>query len=884
MPRSARPVLLRSKLEPPRVFGETLARPRFLTTFAANAISRVTLVHAPAGFGKTTLLREGFLSRDPENAAWLTLDAADNDPGRLLFHLLAALGDAETEHPAETVGLDKIVTSSDQISRLSAVLRQLRDGFCLFLDDLDQLHDPATLGIISRIMKEMPNGCSLVLGGRNYPDLPFGRLRMHGQFLELGAGDLRFTPDEVAQVLRQELPGQRIGKQTLESLYYSTEGWIGSIQMAILSARSSRDMDSVLSSFNGTNTELAEYLAEDLFERQSPDIREFLLASALLDQFSPELCDTILGRDDSAALLQTLARSNMFLSGYEQETDWFRYHNLFRSFLLSRVDSLGADRVKHLRSRAAHWFSEQGRPSTAISYALAAGDMDLAAQLIDASAMDFFAAGRLSTIEHWVRPLPAPLRDQYPQIMLAYAWSLIAQQKQPDTAKTLIDSLERRNDLSRDLRNEIAYLGPFHDALTDRLEGLADHCAAVIAADHEMSAFSKGVLWNIASYARLCAQDYSGAAQTAQAARVEHGKSGSSYGLTYAEGFLSRLELAQGRVESARMHAETVVAVAEEAHTETMARMAAAMLSMRLAFETGRDQDALDLCAPWAGLVEQLAPPYEVLDFFLIQAELAFDGDDYAGACRLLGQLRKTGRTRGNGRIEAAAWAMQAQMAARRGDLGAAQDYLERAGTADRLAHYDGAFVAETRALVEMIGGRQDAARVILDAAIIAARKAGNILALCRLNVLLVELEMQAGNTTATKTTMAEVLVLIRREGLMRPVLRAPDAVRRAFVQYATAQQIDLPAGGLDRLDPSGPARDLPPYRQHLPLEPLSRRELAVLQEMSKGCSNQAIADVLSISLPTVKTHLRNINGKLMAANRTEAAATARRLGLIGTA
>ena len=880
MSRSASPVLLRSKLEPPRVFGVALKRPRVLTPLAPETIPRVSLIHAPAGFGKTTLLREGFLARPKEKAAWLTLDTADNDPGRLLFHLLAALGDGEGMPMSESVGLDKIVTSTDQMTRLGARLRRLPDGFCLFLDDLDQLTEPAAFGVIARVIKELPNGCSLVLGGRTYPDLPFGRLRMHGQFLEIGANDLRFTPDEVAQVLRQELPGIRIGKQTLESLYASTEGWIGSIQMAVLSARSSQDMDSVLSNFNGTNTELAEYLAEDLFERQSEDMQTFLLCSAILDQFSPELCDTVLERTDSATVLWDMARTNMFLSGYEQENAWYRYHKLFRSFLLSRAAILGEDRLKDLRCRAAQWFAEQGRPSTAISYALEAGDMEFAAELIDNSAMDFFAAGRLSTIENWVSPLPAILRDRYPQIMLAYTWSLIAQQKQPGIIASLIETLERRNDVSRELRNEIAYLGPFHDAITDRLDGLAAHCAAVIEADHAMSAFSKGVLWNIASYGRLSTQDFQAAAQAAQAARQEHTKSGSSYGLTYAEGFLCRLELVQGRVESARMHAEAVSAAASESHSETMARMAAAIVAMRMAFETGHDEDALAHCASWGDVVAQLAPPYEVSDYFLIQAELAFDNGDYSAACRFLGQMRKAGRVRGHDRIEATAWAVQAQMAARRGDVPAARDYLGRAEPCLNLARYDAALLAETRALVDMIAGRSDPARTTILDATKTAREAGNILALGRLNILSAELEIQAGDRDRAETLMAEMLELIRREGLIRPVLRAPAAIRRAFVRHATAHHADLSAEMLNRLDPDGAKRNAQPYHQHLPLEPLSKRELAVLQEVCKGHGNQRIADDLSISLPTVKTHLRNINGKLMTANRTEAATTARRLGL----
>ncbi len=876
------PLLVRSKLEPPRVYGSSLDRSRIHKLLRTDKAAHVNLVFGPAGFGKSTVLRQVYLAQPDGHAAWLTLDAGDNDPGRLLFHLKAALGGADTEQTRRLESQTGNFSSvAKQLLELQNLLFELPKGFCLILDDVHALTTDRALEVLSQITENLPNHISIILGSRGIPDIPLGRLRMHGRLQEIDANTLRFTRTEVEEMLRCELPDKRISRTLVDHLWEATEGWVGAIQMAVLSLRSAGSHEDILLSFSGSNTELADYLAEDMLARLPTNVRRFLESTSVLDQLSAELCDDMLARDDSAEMLQHLSRANMFLFSYQTEASWFRYHNLFRTFLLERAEASGRERLRELRKRAAHWFAQNDRPSTAVSYGLASGDFEFAAELINDTVMDLFMSGHLPTIVDWVRPLPPEIRNRYPQVVIAYAWSLIALQIEPETITELVANLNSREDLSRELRNETIYIGPFHQALQDELERLDATCLAALDSDAEASPFARGVLLNIASYARIHKQDFTGAMTAARAARRAHIESGSAYGLGYSESFAGRVELASGRLSSARTQAEAASAIANENTGETAARVTAAALSIRLDYEAGNDAECRETIARYGSLIAQFAPPHEWIELHVIPANIAFDRGDHAEALRILNKLRQLARGRGHERAIATAWAIQSQIAARRNDIPGAKDYFEQARACDDLGKFGGSLLQETEALIAMMDGQLDKARDILESARRHGQAVGNMLAVMELDVLLIELHSQAGRSDKAEAAMAGLLDRVAREGIIRPLLRAPDAVRQEFSRFAIGKGSPLSRDMLNRIDPAYPGRVNQSARSELPIEPLSRRETEVLQEMAKGLSNREIADRLCISLPTVKTHLRNVNSKLLAVNRTEAAITARRLGLI---
>lgn len=883
-PANQTPTLQRAKLAPPAAFNRTLERPRILELLGPGKAARVNLVTGPAGFGKTTLLRHAYQARPSGKVGWLTFDDGDNDPSRLLFHLAAAIGRPFAMASQPESAFDNLSITADHLVGLQEAFAELVPDFCLFFDDVDTLTEQAALETIRTLIQSAPPETTFVLGARAHPELPLGRLRMHGILQEIDANLLRFSPSEIGELIRHEVPDEPVDPLMVDRLADVTEGWIGSIQMAVMSLKSTRNKRDFLLNFSGSNTELADYLAEDLLARQSRKLKDFLISTSVLDQLSPELCDYVLQREGSAAILEQLVKANMFLFSIDADQSWFRYHRLFRDFLLDRARALGDAGLSALRKRAALWFSGHGRPATAIHYALASDDLELAASLIDESVMPFFLAGRLTTIAEWVRPLPTNIRSRYPRIMVAYAWSLLALQQKPDTVTELVADLERRSDLPDDLRDEVLYLGPFHLGLRDSLMDLDAICEDALRRSPRASSFSRGVLWNIITYVRLHKRDFAAAAQAAREARDAHLRSGSAYGLVFAECFAGTIELERGRLRSARAICETARASTKGSQNEAMPAIAVALLDIRLLYQTNRVDELSEQIDRFGRLIAQLGTPKEVIDYHEITARLAFSSGNYTEACRILNELRQLGRLRPHRRMVATGWALQAQMAARHGDVAAASDYFDQASECSELKQFGGEIFAATKAIIDFTSGRIALARADLDAAIARAERCKADLEAHELRLLRIELGLSAGEREAVMADMRKALSFIVREGAVRAALHAPGHVRRALDGFARESREWTDWKFLDQLDTAGarPGISMPTGEASAAaLEPLSVRELDVLKLVSKGLSNQSIADRLYISLPTVKTHLRNINAKLFAANRTEAVAVARQHSLI---
>jgi LuxR family maltose regulon positive regulatory protein len=878
------PTLQRAKITPPAAFNKTLERPRILKLLERAKAARVNLVHGPAGFGKTTLLRQAYLARPPSKVAWITFDEGDNDPSRLLFHLAAAIGHSFAIESHTESAFDNLSITAEHLVELQRTFADLPADFCLFFDDVDCLTEHAALETIRSLIQSAPPETTFILGARAHPELPLGRLRMHGALQEIDANLLRFSRSEIEEFLRHEVPDEPIDPLMVNRLAEVTEGWIGSIQMAVMSLKSTRNKRDFLLNFSGSNTELADYLAEDLLARQSRELKDFLISTSVLDQLSAELCDCVLQRTGSAAILEQLVKANMFLFSIGTEQFWFRYHRLFRDFLLDRARALGDANLSALRKRAALWFSRHGRPAAAIHYALASDDFELAADLIDESVMPFFFAGRLITIAEWVRPLPTDVRNRYPRIMVAYAWSLLALQQKPDTVTELVTDLERRSDLPDDLKDEVLYLGPFHSGLRDNLMALDAACAAVLDRSPRASSFSRGVLWNIITYVRLHKRDFAEAVQSAREARNAHLRSGSAYGLVVAECFGGTIELERGRLRSARAICETARASTRGGQNETAPAIAVASLDICLLYETNRLDELSEQLDRFGRLIVQLGTPKEIIDYHEIAARLAFVSGNYTEACRILNELRQLGRLRPHRRMVATGWALQAQMAARRGDVGAASDYFDQASECSELEQFGGEIFAATKAIIDLTSGRTTLARVELDQAIARAERHKAGLDAHVLRLLRIELHLMTGDNEAAADDLRKALNFIVREGALRAALHAPANVRRGLAAFARENREWSDGRLLDQLDSAGAPSTIPASAgEESPamLDSLSVRELDVLKLVSKGLSNQSIADRLYISLPTVKTHLRNINAKLCSANRTEAVAVARQHALI---
>ena len=378
--------------------------------------------------------------------AWLSLDAADNDPVRFWRHTVAAL-DRARPGIAERVGpllgppappsLEGLVTAL--INELAAQPGQ--DEVVLVLDDYHLIDAQPVHVSLGFLLEHLPPGLHLVLASRSDPPLPLARLRAGGQLAELRAADLRFTAAEAAALFR-ESAGADLPAAAVAALAARTEGWVAGLQLAALSLRGQADPAGFVAAFSGSHRYVLDYLAEEVLDRQQEELRTFLLETSLLERLSGGLCDAITGRTDSQAMLEQVEQAGLFLVPLDEVRGWWRYHHLFADLLRARLQQQRPGRVAGLHHNAAAWYEEHGLADDAVRHALAAGDAAWAARLIERHFDETFWPGERATVQRWLTALPADLAGSRPRLCLVRALLAVAG-GDAEGAGPLLDAAER---------------------------------------------------------------------------------------------------------------------------------------------------------------------------------------------------------------------------------------------------------------------------------------------------------------------------------------------------------------------------------------------------------------------------------------------------------
>jgi len=374
--------LLQTKLYLPQLPTTIVARTRLVELLdeGMHQSHKLALISAPAGFGKTTLVIEWAEKRD-RPIAWLTLDEGDNDPARFWAYFIAALqtiyegiGEAALiafqshQHPPIEALLTDIINEIAAIpdpSPGSSV-----SGFTLVLDDFHVIANPQINDALTFLINNLPSQMHLVLSCRADPNLPLARLRSRGQLTEIRAVDLRFTPDEAAAFLNDGM-GLGLSAAEITALDKRVEGWIAGLQMAALSMRGRKDVSGFIKSFSGSHRFVLDYLVEEVLDQQSSDIQEFLLRTSILKRMTAPLCNAVMDRDDSQAILAQLEQANLFLIHLDDQRRWYRYHHLFADLLRSRVEQAQPDLVLTLHCRASEWYENEEFVAEAVVHAIA---------------------------------------------------------------------------------------------------------------------------------------------------------------------------------------------------------------------------------------------------------------------------------------------------------------------------------------------------------------------------------------------------------------------------------------------------------------------------------------------------------------------------------
>lgn len=903
--------LVSTKLRPSRAPQKLVARPRLVESLGWGPEHRLTLLSAPAGFGKTTLLSEWTRSLGLSEicVAWVSLDEGDNDPVRFLSYLVGALESTVEEGFGEDV---LAALRSPEPPRMEAVLGALVNALAdlsgevaVVLDDYHAIDSEGVHRIVSFLLDRLPDGAHLVISGRVDPPLPLARLRARGQMTELHAADLRFTLEEAAAFLGEAM-GLDLSTGDVAVLEQVTEGWIAALQLAALSMREREDVSGFIRSFSGGHRDVFDFLAEEVLERQAERVQSFLLETSILDSLSGPLCDAVTGRDEGQHMLERLERENLLVVPLDDERRWYRYHHLFADFLRGRLDRERPEPLATLHLRASGWCEENALLPEAIRHALSAGDHERAARLVEQGVGQTWYRGEVVTLLGWLRKLPEEAMRRRPLLLVWYAAALMLVGRL-DGVKSLLREAEVVVSVAGDGRGEERLPGadevdPQHvlataaavRSLHARLQG--DPPGAIEHAQRALSLLPEDNL-NPRPFAALCLAEAYRAADNLEAANAtfaETAELGRAAGHDYialtAMGSLVYLWMARGRLHEADDVLRRALGFAAERGAGLMPAMGRLRIGLgELLYE--RDELAASERELSRGMeLAERAGELEILvrgKVDLSRARRARGDTD--GALDLAHKAERLARDSGAPQaiVSAALW--RARLHLTRVELRAAASDLERASSVSDVSR--SMRRSERTSLARLLIAQEDYDEALqllgrLREAAETADRSGDLIGILTLQALALRAKdekIQAleivGKALALGEPEGHVRTFIDEGPAMAVLLsEALEARQRRRLDSANEVPVHYFRKLMAALEREATGAALP--AAGLP-EPLSEREIEVLQLIAVGKTNRRIATELFVSMGTVKTHVNNAYRKLDAHSRTRAVARARELKLL---
>ncbi len=907
---SDRHVLLSTKLHMPGPRAGLVARPRLATRLEEGAGSGLVLVVAPAGYGKTVLLAEwARTTRHP--IGWLSLDTGDNDPARFWRHVLAALDRIRPGldervgpllGPPAPAGVEGIVTAL--INDLAAGSAE-DDAVLLVLDDFHAINAEAVHASLGYLLDHRPPGLRLVLASRSDPPLGLARMRARGVMTEVRSGDLRFTLDEARALLHEGTSGSgtALSDAMVEALATRTEGWAAGLQLAALSLRGQPDVGAFIEAFTGSHRYVLDYLAEEVLERQTDDMREFLLETSVLERLSGPLCDVVTGRGDSQARLEAVDAAGLFLVALDDVRGWWRYHHLFADLLRVRLKQQ-TDRTARLHRAAAAWYEEQGLTDDAIHHTLEGGETVWAARLIEEHFDTLFnLRGEEATIRRWLPALPRDLVSRRPRLLLAQA-QMAAMRGDVDTMEPLVDAAERSAghapgdpyeptagrsaSLLVNVPAVMALQRSYIAQLRGDAEATAEHTARAAALVNPDELMLLSAVEGFRGVSEWLRGNLDAAERTFASSIGRWRSAGQVTTAAWGAYSLARLQRAQGRLDAVVRTCRQALEFSSTTDGALLPAAGPAFVGLgQVEYQRDHLDAALDHVTTGVTLSRQFVHTPPLAAGLITLAWIHQATGDRATA---LGLVREAeGLAPGPPGLLNPVPAQRARLMLAQGALAEVEDWVRACGLG---VDDDPAFPAEADYLVLarllLAQDRPDEALPLLTrihAAAVAQRRLRSVIEAGALSALARWATSAGGDDDGVAVgTLASALIDARPQGYVRVFAdegrpMAALVARLAAAQRAGVVATKVPPDYLARIEGSfeaargGPAQDL--------IDPLTNRELEVLALLAAGKSNHAIADDLVVSLDTVKKHVSHVLGKLDAGNRTEAVARGRGLGLL---
>lgn len=889
---------IETKFEIPVLLPHLVARTALMSQLDSVLERRLAVVTAPAGFGKTTLLGQWCqtaLDRGMD-VAWLSLGEGENEPGRLLDHVIRALGRVSDQIVAN---LPAIVEASPTVP-VDVILTRLINGVAawkrdivLAIDDAHFLTNPEVGAILDALLAYAPPNLRLLLATRGAVPVKVATLRMRGLMVRLDEAALRFSLEEAVSFLNG-CRGLSLAEADILALQNRTEGWIAALQLASLALTEigTANRARFLQHFSGASGDIADFLMQDVIGRLPPDILDFLLRTSILDWFDADLAEALSGQSDAAARLKEIERANLFLVPLDPERTLYRYHHLFADLLRALLRQRHAGDLVVLHRTAARRLAARALPADAVHHALAAGDTEEAAALVEACCMPLIRQSHLARVQEWLARLPDTVIQNRPRLLLAKVW-IEFQISRPRSAAVALrrarDSLaaarrEGRLDPTEDraLAAELGVLtaGVFSSAERSRSAvRLAEERWPSIPDDLP---FLRGTLGNILGYSQYSLGDYAKARQACLIARDSHAEAQSVFGVAYSDLILGLIEKGAGNLGLADEHFSRATRRAEEAlGPGSYAEAMAGIFRVELHYEWNELAEAEALLTRHRPLIEESGLVVHDIACKLHLARLAAARSHVDEALAVLERAERQGVKSRYRRLSATALNDRVRLLVLRGETSLARHVLAARGISEDWARGPLArrqaceleHVALARLLIAE--NRPEAAIRLLDPLAEHVRHEGRFRRLAQIRAVMAIAAYRTGDGLATLAAIVDAVEICRRQGALRSLIDEGEPLRDVLLfgreKVPSWRSRSEVSAYLDRVMGAGRAPDAIERRRIKARPRFSPKESDVARMLMGGKSNRELASSLDMASDTVKWHLKNIFSKLGVENRTQA-------------
>ena len=877
--------LLSTKFFIPKARPDLVSRPRLLKQLNDGLNRKLTLISAPAGFGKTTLVSD-WIAGCERPVAWLSLDKEDSDPKRFLTYLIAALQRISDEVGEDVLGMLQTTPSPPTEAILTPLLNEIAnipDDFCLVLDDYHVVDAKPIDQAITFLLDHQPPQMHLVITTREDPTLPLAKFRARGQLTEIRVSDLRFTLSEASGFLNRMM-GLKLSEENIAALETRTEGWIVGLQLAAISMQGHEDTANFIKSFTGSHYFVLDYLVEEVLLQQSESLQSFLLCTSILDRLCGPLCDAVL-LDPSAPGQETLEYiegANLFLISLDNERRWYRYHHLFSELLRQRlqkgsIPSMGrkGPTAAELHIRASQWYEDNGLEVEAFEHAAAANDIERAERLMEGDGMPLQFRGAMTPVLTWLESLPAKIMDAKPSLWVAYASTLTMIGKPVNSIEGVLQSAEaalqhaKPDEKNRDLIGHVAAIRAMIAIPQNQVDDIITQSRRALEyLSPENLSVRTTTTWTL-GYAYQIQGDRIAALQAHREALSISQASGNTMISIAASTSLGQIQESENQLHQAAEHYRRVLDLAgdpplpaaSEAHLG-LARICYEWNDLDAAQEHG--EHGLQLARKMENVDTPASCELLLAHLKLARGDMEEASGNIANAEQFVGQ-----KNFGHRMPDIAA--AQVLVLLHQGDLAKAAELADKHN------------IPTSQARVHLAQGDASAALTLLESYRRQAEKKDWDDERLKAIVLEAVAYHAHGKEEQAVGLLEEALALAEPSGFIRTFVDEghpmADLLSRATARGIMPAYVSKLLAAFEAEGKSGgkPLHTL----SHPIIEPLSGRELEILQLIAQGLSNREISERLFLALNTVKGYNRKIFNKLQVQRRTEAVARARELNLL---